>query len=306
MINRREFVRDAAAAAGALALVGTADAAGGSAKKLPQARIGKTGLRAGLIGIGTGTVGGGKRSNQTRLGQDRFTAMVQHAYERGVTFLDCADQYGSNPYMGKAIKSIGIPRKSVVIQTKTNSRTPEGVRADIERYLNELETDYIDIVLLHCMMQADWNVALRGAMDVMAELKQKKVIRAHGVSCHHFGALETASEEKWVDVDLARYNPWGKLMDVPPGVEPSASPPRVLEVLKRMKEGGKGVIGMKVLAEGQMARGADKLERAYESIKFSLDSGAIDLMVVGFESEQQVDEIVEQTWRALDNRKRGT
>lgn len=305
MINRREFVRDAAAAAGALALAGTADAAAQSTKKLPQVRLGKTGLRASLIGIGTGTVGGGKQSNQTRLGQDRFTALVQHAYERGITFLDCADQYGSNPYMGRALKSIGIPRKSVVIETKTNSRTPEGVRADIERFLNEFQTDYIDIVLLHCMMQADWNVVLRGAMDVMEELKKKKIIRAHGVSCHHFGALETAAAEPWVDVDLARYNPWGRIMDVPPGESAENSPPRVREVLKKMKDAGKGVIGMKVLAEGRMAKGPDKLDRAYESVKFSLDSGVIDLMVVGFESEQQIDEVVDQTWKALESKKKG-
>ncbi|MBM3493154.1 MAG: aldo/keto reductase, partial [Armatimonadetes bacterium] len=279
---------------------GAVDAASQSKKKLPQVRLGKTGIRASLIGIGTGTVGGGKQSNQTRLGQDRFTAMIQHAYERGITFLDCADQYGSNPYMGKAIKAIGIPRKNVVIQTKTNSRTPEGVRADIERFLNEFETDYIDMVLLHCMMQTDWNVALRGAMDVMEELKRKKVIRAHGVSCHHFGALETAASEKWVDVDLARYNPWGSHMDVPPGETAQSSPPKVREVLKKMKDAGKGVIGMKVLAEGRMAKGPDKLERAYESIKFTLDSGVIDLMVVGFESEQQIDEIVGQTWKVLE------
>jgi len=298
MINRREFVRDAAAAAGAIALTGAVSASGSPPKRLPQARIGKTGLRAGLIGIGTGTVGGGKQSNQTKLGQDRFTAMVRHAIERGITFLDCADQYGSNPFIGKAIQ--GIPRKSVVIQTKTNSRTPEGVRSDIERFLNELQTDYIDIVLLHCMMQPDWNVQLRPAMDVMEELKRKRVIRAHGVSCHHFGALETAAAEKWVDVDLARFNPWGLLMDVPRFEDAKQSPPRVREVLKRMKDAGKGVVGMKVLAEGRMARGPDKLERAHESIKFSLDSGVIDLMVVGFESEQQVDEIVDVTLKVLE------
>jgi predicted aldo/keto reductase-like oxidoreductase len=302
MINRREFVRDAAAAAGAIALTGNMPATGDPPNKVPQARIGKTGLRAGLIGIGTGTVGGGKQSNQTKLGQDRFTSMVHHAYERGITFLDCADQYGSNPFMGKAIK--GIPRKSVVIQTKTNSRTPEAVRADIERFLNEFETDYIDIVLLHCMMQSDWNVQLRGAMDVMEELKKKRVIRAHGVSCHNFGALETAATEKWVDVDLARYNPWGMLMDVPRFEDAKNSPPKVREVLQRMKDAGKGVIGMKVLAEGRMAKGPDKLERAHESIKFSLDSGVIDLMVVGFESEQQVDEIVDVALRVIEAARR--
>lgn len=299
-MNRREFVRDAAAMAGAIALTGAVRGSGPGPRRLPQVRIGRTGLKAGLIGLGTGTIGAGKQSNQTRLGQDRFTAMVEHAYKQGITFLDCADQYGSNPYIGRAMKSIGIPRKSVVLQSKTNSVTADGVRADVERFLNEFQTDYVDIVLLHCMVRADWNVQLQGAMETLAELKRKGAIRAHGVSCHEFGALETAAAERWVDVDLARYNPWGQYMDVPPGVEPAACPPHILAVLKRMRTAGKGVIGMKVLAEGKMARGADRLERAYESIRYSLDSKAIDLMVVGFESEQQVDEIVAQTWKALE------
>ncbi len=301
MINRREFMREAAATAGFLALAGDLSAAQRS-RKLPQVRLGRSGVRGSLIGMGTGTVGAGKASNQTRLGQDRFTAIVHHAFEKGITFMDCADQYGSNPFMGRAIND--LPRRQITIQTKTNSRTAEGVRADVERFLNELQTDYIDIVLLHCMMQDDWNVQLRGAMDALAQLKKEGKIRAHGVSCHTFGALQTAAAEPWVEVDLARYNPWGRMMDVPPDDTPETRPARVREVLKKMKDAGKGVIGMKVLAEGRMARGEDRLERALESIKFSLESGVIDMMVVGFESEQQVDEIVAQTWKALETRRK--
>lgn len=301
MINRREFMREAAATAGFLALAGDLSTAQRS-RKLPQVRLGRSGVRGSLIGMGTGTVGAGKASNQTRLGQDRFTAIVHHAFEKGITFMDCADQYGSNPFMGRAIKD--LPRRQITIQTKTNSRTAEGVRADVERFLNELQTDYIDIVLLHCMMQDDWNVQLRGAMDALAQLKKEGKIRAHGVSCHTFGALQTAAAEPWVEVDLARYNPWGRMMDVPPDDTPETRPARVREVLKKMKDAGKGVIGMKVLAEGRMARGEDRLERALESIKFSLESGVIDMMVVGFESEQQVDEIVAQTWKALETRRK--
>jgi len=300
MINRREFVRDAAAIAGAFALTGSMDAQMPT-KRLPQVRLGKTGLRASLLGMGTGTVGVGHASNQTRLGQDRFTAIVQHAFAKGITFFDCADQYGSNPYLGRALKTIGIPRKNVVIQTKTNSRTADAVRADVERFLNELQTDYIDIVLLHCMMQDDWNTQLRGAMDALEALKKQGKIRAHGVSCHTFGALQTAAGEPWVDVDLARFNPWGRMMDQPPGEDSAATRVgRVREVLQKMKQAGKGVIGMKVVAEGRMVRGDDRLERIYESVKFSLESSVVDLMVVGVESEQQVDELVEQTFRALE------
>jgi predicted aldo/keto reductase-like oxidoreductase len=266
--------------------------------RLPQVRLGKTGIRGSLVAMGTGTIGSNHSSNQTRLGQDRFIAIVHHAYERGITYFDCADQYGSNPYVGKAIKD--LPRKSLTLSTKTNSRTAEAVRSDVERFLNEFETDYIDVVLLHCMVQSDWSTGLRGAMEALDELKRQRKIRAHGVSVHSFGALETAVADKWTDVVMVRHNPWGRMMDAPPGETAQSAAPKLHEVLKRQKDSGRGVVGIKILAEGRAVRGADKLDRIHESVKYSIESGVIDTMVIGLESEQQVDEVVDLTLKSLE------
>lgn len=283
-INRREFVEKAATVAGALALGGgVADAA------QERKTLGKTGLRSSLLGIGTGSIGWNHASNQTRLGQEKFTALLRHAFERGITFFDVADQYGSHPFLREAIK--GLPRDKFVIQTKSGSRDAAGMRADLDRFRRELGVDTLDIVLMHCVTEPDWNTRFQGAKDVLSEAKAKGIIRAHGCSCHSLAALEAAAADPWVEVDLARLNPWGKHMD--------ASPEIVRPVLARMRRAGKGVIGMKILAQGDMTRGDDRLARARESLRFALSSGVLDSFVIGFESPREIDEILGQTRAAM-------
>src|SRR5688500_19889624 len=52
-----------------------------------------------------------------------------------------------------------------------------------------------------------------GAMEYLEDAKRRGVIRAHGVSCHTLSALQLAAQTPWVEVDLARINPSGILMD---------------------------------------------------------------------------------------------
>ena len=102
----------------------------------------------------------------------------------------------------------------------------------------------IDMVLLHNKQSATWTTECAGAMDVLSQAKESGIIRAHGVSCHTLAALQLAAATPWVDVDQARVNPDGILMD--------ADPATVIGVLRQMKASGKGVIGMKILGEGQL------------------------------------------------------
>ncbi len=295
-INRRQFV--GAAAAGAMALASIAEAQSVKTRKVTdRVPLGKTGLKVSLLGIGTGTVGWNHASNQTRLGQEKFTEIVRHAYDRGVCLFDGADQYGSYPFYKEALK--GLPREKLVILGKSNSRTPDAMRADLDRFRKELGTDYIDVLLIHCVTEGDWNVRYRGIMDVLEEARQKKIIRAHGVSCHSYDALAAAAAEPWVQVDLARFNPWGMMMDNKPGEPREKTPELVKGVLSTMKKAGKGVVAMKIMAEGQMGRGPDRLDRARESVKFVLGSGVVDTMVIGFQSPRELDELLDQTKAAL-------
>jgi len=173
--------------------------------------LGKTGIQVSLVGMGTGSHGTGQASNQTKLGVKDFTRVVRHALDQGVTLFDVADQYGSHTYLREALK--GVPREKYVIQTKTHATKLADARSHLERYRMELGVDYIDIVLLHCMTKGDWPAAHQGVMEFLSRAKEQKLIRAHGTSCHGMDPLRTAAKDPFVEVDLARINPEGLIMD---------------------------------------------------------------------------------------------
>src|SRR5574341_999666 len=113
------------------------------------------GITLSRLAIGTGTNGIGGSSNQTRkLGIRGVADLFRAAYDQGINFWDSADQYGTHPHLREALKS--IPRDKVVILTKTHASTGKEMRADLDRFRRELNSDYLDILLLHCMMDADW------------------------------------------------------------------------------------------------------------------------------------------------------
>ena len=195
------------------------------------------------MAMGTGTSGSNGSSNQTRkLGYHGVSELFRAAYDQGINFWDSADQYGSHTYIREALKT--VPREKVVILTKTNSTTAAAMKADIDRYRRELGVDQIDILLLHAQQAADWNVRMRPCMDVISEARDRGIVRTHGTSCHTLQALKTAAAEPWVEVDLARLNPAGLHMD--------SDPQTVIGVLRQMKQAGKGVVGMKILGQGDL------------------------------------------------------
>src|SRR5262249_35120959 len=143
-----------------------------------------------------------------------------------------------------------VRRENVTILTKTHASTEAEMKSDLDRFRRELNTDYIDILLLHCMMDDDWDEKKKGAMNFITEAQARGIVRTKGTSCHTLGALKTAAASKWVEVDLARINPAQVAMD--------AEPATVLGVLKQMKDSGKGVIGMKILGAGRLRDKVDE------------------------------------------------
>jgi aryl-alcohol dehydrogenase-like predicted oxidoreductase len=292
-LHRRDFLAQATAATAADAVTaGTASASAASPKaSLPSSptekrTLGKTGIQCSLIGMGTGSVGSGQASNQTRLGVKEFTKVVRHALDKGVALFDVADQYGSHVYLREALK--GVPRESYVIQTKTHATKLADAKSHIERYRLELGVDYIDIVLLHCMTKSGWQHDHTGAMEYLRKAKEDKIVRAHGTSCHGMDPLRTSAKEPFVEVDLARINPEGLIMD-------DKKPDEVASQLEEMHGAGKGVIGMKILGEGRITTP----ERKDASLRFVLGLGSVDAFIIGFETPEQVDDILARTADAI-------
>jgi predicted aldo/keto reductase-like oxidoreductase len=214
----------------------------------------------------------------TKKGRDAFVGLIKHAADRGLGYLDLADMYGAHDYVKEALGN-GVDRGDTMLLTKTVARQPDLIRADIERFRHELGTDYLDVVLLHCLTEDDWPTRYAGCLDELARAKDKGLIRAHGVSCHDLGALKQAAVSEWVDVILARVNPAGVKMDGP--VE------EVVPVLKQAKGTGKGLIGMKIVGEGRLG------DRIPESLRFAFREVGVDAVTIGFETPRQIDEAAE-------------
>jgi 1-deoxyxylulose-5-phosphate synthase len=288
-LSRRSFLSGVAAGAAALRCTGSS---GPSSPSLPdpprgaplgksstdQVVLGNTGIQISRLAMGSGTHGYGGSSDQTRLGLAGFSSLLVESYDRGITFWETADQYGSHAHLKQALASVG--RQNVVVLTKTHARTEAEMQADLERFMRELGTDYIDIVLLHNRQSASWTEQCSGAMSYLADAKQRGAIRAHGVSCHTLEALQLAARTPWVDVDLARVNPAGLHMD--------ADPATVVGVLREMKAAGKGVLGMKILGQGDLSGSLDAA--LYHAV--ALD--CLDGFTIGFRSSAQLSEVQEK------------
>ena len=289
-MKRRDFIRNTTLGLGAACLGGqTLSEMIWALPPLPQKFLasdtivlGQTGIRTSRLAMGTGTVGFGGRSNQTQLGLKGLSGLLLNGYENGLRFFDAADAYGSHPHVAEALKH--IPRDKVVVLTKTWARDPKTARADLDRYRRELGTDYLDVCLMHCLTEGDWTERYRGVMDVFSEAKQKGIIRAHGCSCHSIEALRAAAKSPWVEVDLARINPIGSHMD--------ADPATVISVLKEMKASGKGVIGMKILGQGDLRNRQD------EAIKYALSLGVLDAFTIGAESKGEQEDLIARIGKA--------
>lgn len=238
--------------------------------------LGKTGIKTSRLAMGTGTVGSGHHSNQTALGVKGLSTLLLNGYDHGLRFFDSADTYGSHPHVAEALKQ--LPRDKVTVLTKTWSRDPKSAREDLDRFRRELGIDYIDICLMHCLTEGDWTERYKGVMDVFSEAKEKGIIRAHGCSCHSIEALRAAAKSPWVEVDLARINPIGSHMD--------ASPQEVIPVLKDMKAQGKGIIGMKILGQGDLRNRVD------DAIRYALSLGVLDAFTIGAESKQEQQDLI--------------
>jgi aryl-alcohol dehydrogenase-like predicted oxidoreductase len=286
--TRRQFLQRSALTFGAAAIAPTfafaAESAAGHFDPFEAIQLGRTDLRFSRLCMGTGVRGGMRQSNHTRMGRENCEALMRGAYERGIRVFDLADLYGTHPFVLSALKK--IPRKDFNIITKIWFRPggiPEKERPDadavIERFLKEINTDYIDLVLLHCVVSPKWPEELQKQMEIMARLKRKGVIRAHGVSCHSIDALEAAAKEPWVDSVHARINPYGVQMD--------GAVEKVVGSLKRISAAGKGVVGMKLIGEGQFRNSDEKRD---ESVKFALHLGCVNVLNVGFEKTEEIDD----------------
>jgi len=289
--SRRDFLRIGAAAVAASAI--PAYAAKRSATDFVP--LGKSGVKVTRLALGTGTHGG---RVQHELGQEQFTKLVRHAYDSGIRFFETAESYtGMPPMLATALK--GIPRDSYKLMTKYRVRPDSDPKEALDRFRSDLNSEYFDIVLIHCVRSPKWPEETKRIQDVFSDAKDKKILLAHGASVHGLQALRPFPEmTNWLDVGLFRVNHNGARMDTP-HIEESPERGDVNEVfatVQKVHKAGVGVLGMKLIGEGQFTTAEDR-EAAMAKV---MRSGVVDACTIGFKSPAEVDEAIARMNRVLN------
>ena len=291
IVNRRDFL---AASAALAAIPSIASASPNPRNTLPKGptdkvTLGKTGIQVSLVGMGTGSprLGSGQQPDQARRegvhpGCPPCPGPGHHPVRRG----------GS---VRLARLSPRSPQRAslatrYVIQTKTHATDFAAAKSHLERYRMELGVDMIDIVLLHCMHQGGLaGTTTQGSMDY---LRSGQIRGADPRPRHELSwdgpVASPRPRNPFVEVDLARINPEGLIMD-------DKKPDEVASRLEEMHTSGKGVVGMKILGEGAFK----EPERRDASLRYVLGLGTVDSFVIGFESPEQVDDLIKRTADAI-------
>lgn len=291
-LTRREFLARSAAIAGAASLLPGALRAESTKRTATDiVTLGKTGLKMSRMGIGTGSNGG---QVQAALGQDGFNKLVRYAYDKGIRYFDCAQNYKTFGWVGDAIKD--FPRDQIFLLSKIGGN-PEKPAEVIDNQLKNYKTDYIDCLLVHCAVKDSWTDDVKRLMDAIDEAQQKGKIRAKGVSCHSLPALRVAAKSDWVQANLVRVNPQAKHTDgeTPKWDAPGTEIAPVMELVKQMHANGHGIIGMKIIGNGDFTQAEDR----EKSVRFAMAQKEINAVVIGCKSPAEIDEAIERINNAL-------
>lgn len=296
-LTRRQFVSTITAGAGTVlignsVLAGSAPAKGAVAGELKIVTLGNSGLKTTVLGMGTGFSSYDRPSVSTRAGI--AVTLIRQAYEKGIRYFDCADSYGTHSTVESALR--GFPRESYTLGTKiwgSQGNIPEPERPDadlvVERFRKELRTDYLDLVQIHCMTEALWTDRQKKQLDILEDLKAKNIVRAHGVSVHSIEAMAACIGNPWVDVIHVRINPYGEAMD-------HSDPNVVTSLISKLHNEGKGIIGMKLTGSGKFKNDGEKID---EALNFILGPGTVDMILVGFEQPEQIDNYISRVHNVL-------
>lgn len=297
--NRRQFIAGALAGAGILAAgpkwlkAGESKNTDGMNLATEIVTLGRTGIKVSRLAQGTGWNGSARSSAQTRLGEKAFTKLIRHSLDSGITLMDTADLYGAHPYVRTALD--GVPREKYRILSKIWPRKAfwnlpsGGAIEEVNRFRRELNSDVIDICLIHCMTNTEWPATYERIRDELSEMKSKGAVRAVGVSCHDFGALKVAAKHPWVDVILARINNAGKEAYMDASVE------EISAVLKQARKDGKVILGMKIFGAGKLI----KPEQKDASLKYVLGNKLVDAITIGMMKPEEVDDTIKRMNKVL-------
>ena len=292
--TRRDFLKSSVAATLLSGAGGAAVAQTPRRSATDWVTLGRSNVKVTRLAFGTGTFSG---RVQRDLGQEEFTRLVRHAYDRGIRFFETAESYHGMPEM-LSIALKGIPRDSYKLMTKYSTPASGDPAPKIDQFRRQLGTEYIDILLLHCLRPPTWASDYKQLQDGFSAAKDKKTILCHGASVHGLPALRTFPGNQWLDIAMIRMNHNGTKMDTEAlrDVEEQGNVDEVVTHTRQVHSQGMGVISMKLCGEGRFTRAEDR-DRA---MKFAMNLGCVDAVTIGFKNTAEIDEAIERMDRVMN------
>jgi predicted aldo/keto reductase-like oxidoreductase len=301
-LGRREFLKRATQAA-AVTVVSTGIAACGVVPKekkidladtIPTRVFGKTGVKLPILGYGGAAlpvVWGNPLSREDRV------KLVRYAYDRGVRYFDTAGNYmESQPILGEALKDV---RDNVYLASKVETTVPGLVRKAVEKSLRELQTDYLDAILIHGTPGIE-QMTIEQAMkihDELVKLRDERVVRFIGFSAHsYFDKALALISSAGFDQCMLSYG------YIPRGYNQIWSA-RMVELrnacVAKAHELGMGIAAMKVVGGGVLGAWSGYIVPGFDkkhlqqlpaaAIHYVLQDERIHLLVIGMRLKEEVD-----------------
>jgi predicted aldo/keto reductase-like oxidoreductase len=291
--TRRDFLKTGVAAT---VLSGVSGAAIARTKRSATdwVTLGKSKVKVTRLAFGTGSFSG---RVQRDLGQEEFTRLVRHAYDHDIRFFETAESYHGMPEM-LAVALKGIPRDSYRLMTKYSTPSSGDPAPKIDQFRRQLNTEYIDILLLHCLRPPTWSNDYESLQDGFSLAQDKKVILAHGASIHGLPALRTIPGNPWLQIAMIRMNHNGTRMDTPEmrDVDAAGNVSEVVAHTKKVHAQGMGVISMKLCGEGRFS-----FEDRDAAMKFAMNLGCVDSVTLGFKNTAEIDEAIDRMHRVMNS-----
>jgi len=289
--SRRNFLKTGLAA-GVLAGSGSLPLRSARRSATDWVTLGKSGVNVTRLAFGTGTLSG---QTQRELGQDQFTRLVRHAYDRGIRFFETSETYGEmHTMLGVALK--GIPRDTYRLMSKVTTREGVNPLEKIDELRKLANTDYFDVMLMHWQHVATWPTDTGRWQDGILEAQSNKVVVGHGASVHGLPALRRFPGNQWIEIAMIRMNHKGTQMDAEDyNTSGAGNVSEVVTHVKQVRREGMGVISMKLVGEGAFTTREDR----QAAMKFAFNHAGVDCVTIGYKNTAEVDEAIENLNLAL-------
>lgn len=235
----------------------------------PLRPLGATGIFVSRLCFGSLTMSAMQRNLSVKEG----AALLVAGYEQGINFVDTAQYYDNYAYLREALKT--IPRENYVIATKSYAWDTKTAKEALEQALFALDTDYIDVFLLH---EQESEHTLRGHEEALAYFcacRQKGLIRATGLSTHRLAGVQAALAHEDIQVIHPIVNRAG--IGITDGT--MAQMETLLLAAKQQK---KGIYAMKPLGGGHL------IKDYAESLSFALSRPYADSVAIGMQSMEEI------------------